>query len=129
MANGTTWIDRFLPQGHPAALSGGALLANLLCNIIAGAAFRYSALAGDARGFLFWQVVGNLAGFLTVIALTVLLRFVPLSVAYPVTTGLAVIGVQVVAAAALFREPIVARTWLGTALIVLGIVLVSYRAS
>lgn len=129
MASRATWIDRFLPQVHPGILSGGALLANFLCNIVAGAAFRYSALASDVRGFLFWQIVGNLAGFLTVIALTVLLRFVPLSIAYPVTTGLAVIGVQVVAAAALFREPIVARTWLGTALIVFGIVLVGYRAT
>lgn len=127
MAGSTTWIDRFLPHGHPVALSGGALLANFLCNIVAGAAFRFAARAGDAREFLFWQVVGNLTGFLTVIALTVLLRFVPLSVAYPVTTGLAVIGVHVVAAATLFHERITAPAWLGTTLIVVGIVLVSYR--
>ena len=127
MANGTTWIDRFLPQGHPAALSGGALLANFLCNIIAGAAFRYSALAGDARGFLFWQIVGNLAGFLTVIALTVLLRFVPLSVAYPITTGLSVIAVQVIAARLLLHEPLPLRVWFGTILIVLGILFVGGR--
>ena len=129
MAYETTWIDRFLPQGHPAALSSGALLADFLGNFVAGAAFRQLALAGDARDFLFRQVVANLAGFLTVVSLTVLLRFVPLSIAYPVTTGLAVNGVQVVAAFALFREPIVARTWLGTALIVLGLALASHRAS
>lgn len=53
MTSRATWIDRFLPEVHPAILSGSALLANFLCNIVAGAAFRYSALTSIARGFLF----------------------------------------------------------------------------
>ncbi len=46
-------------------------------------------------------------------------------VAYPATAGLAVIGVQVVAAGWLFGEPISPAQWLGTTLIVIGIVLVN----
>lgn len=100
---------------------------NLLFNIIANASFKLSASSSTTRGFLLWQVAGNLAGFVTVLTLTGLLRFVPLRVAYPVTTGLAVIGVQVVAVRLFFHEPISLTQWLGTLLVVLGIVLIGGR--
>lgn len=107
----------------PTALIGG----NLLFNIIANASFKLSAASPAWRGFLAWQLVGNLAGFITVLTLTGLLRFVPLHVAYPVTAGLAVIGVQVVAAGLFFHEPISPTQWLGTLLVVAGIALISGR--
>lgn len=59
--------------------------------------------------------------------MTWLLRFVPLHVAYPVTAGLAVIGVQVLAARVLFAEPISSPQWLGTLLVVVGIGLIGWR--
>ena len=101
--------------------------ANLLFNITANASFKLSAASPTLRGFLLWQVAGNLAGFITVLTLTGLLRSVPLRVAYPVTTGLAVIGVQVVAVRLLFHEPVSAGQWLGTLFVVLGIVLIGGR--
>jgi multidrug transporter EmrE-like cation transporter len=107
----------------PAILIGG----NLLFNVIANASFKLSAASPSWRGFLAWQLVGNLAGFVTVLALTALLRFVPLHVAYPVTAGLAVIGVQVAAAGLLFRETISFAQWLGALLIAVGIALISGR--
>jgi multidrug transporter EmrE-like cation transporter len=107
----------------PASLIGG----NLLFNIIANASFKLSAGSPTWRGFLVWQVVGNLAGFITVLTLTGLLRFVPLRVAYPVTAGLAVIGVQVAAARLLFHEPISPTQWMGTLLVLVGILLVGGR--
>lgn len=100
------------------------LLSNLLFNILANASFKVSAFSPTWRGFLTWQVVGNLAGFITVLTLTGLLRTVPLHTAFTVTTGLAVIGVQIGAAAWLFHEPISRADWVGTGLIVLGILLV-----
>ena len=100
---------------------------NLLFNIIANASFKLSAASPTTRGFLLWQLAGNLAGFITVLALTGLLRFLPLRVAYPVTTGLAVIGVQVVAVRLFFHEPVSVTQWLGTLFVVLGIVLIGGR--
>jgi undecaprenyl phosphate-alpha-L-ara4N flippase subunit ArnE len=72
-------------------------------------------------------VMGNVSGFLGVLALTGILRTVPLHVAYPISAGLGVIGVQVVAARWVFHEPITTVQWLGTALVVAGIVLIGGR--
>ena len=107
----------------PTALIGG----NLLFNIVANTSFKLSAASPAWRGFLAWQLIGNVAGFITVLTLTGLLRYVPLHVAYPITAGLAMIGVQVVAAGLIFREPISSAQWLGTFMVVAGIALISGR--
>ncbi len=114
------------------ALQGAGLTtalfgANLLFNIIAHVGFKQSAIASGWRSFLLWQVLGNLSGFLAVLSLTGVLRVVPLHVAYPVSAGLAVIGVQVVAARWVFHEPISTQQWLGSALVVAGIALIGGR--
>ncbi len=109
------------------ALEVALLTVNLLGNIIANASFNISASSSTWRGFLTWQVVGNLAGLITVLTLTGLLRFLPLHIVFPLTTGLAVIGVQVAAARWLFGEAITNVQWLGTLLIVAGIVLIGRR--
>ncbi len=102
-----------------------ALIAvNLVFNILANASFRISALSPTWRGLLAWQVVGNLAGLATVVTLTWLLRYMPLSVAFPLTTGLTVLGVQLVAASWIFHEPISERQWLGTLALVIGLWLI-----
>jgi len=103
------------------------LVLNLFFNIVGNAGFKLSALSTTTRGFLAWQVVGNVAGFITVLTLTGLLRYLPLGVAYPVTTGLAVLGVEVVAAAAFFHETITPSQWLGVLCVVLGILLINGR--
>jgi multidrug transporter EmrE-like cation transporter len=100
---------------------------SVIFNIVASSGFKLSAASTNWRGFLGWQVVGNLAGLVTVLALTGLLRLTSLHVAYPVTTGLSVVGVQVVAAALVFREAISPAQWLGTLLVVAGIVLITSR--
>jgi multidrug transporter EmrE-like cation transporter len=114
-----------LPKAGEATVFVLALIVvNLAFNVLSNASFRVSALSGTWRGILTWQVVGNLAGLVTVITLTLLLRYLPLSVAFPLTTGLTVLGVQLVAASWIFHEPITERQWLGTLAIVLGIWLV-----
>lgn len=102
----------------------GLLSLNLLFNILANASFKISALSPSWRGILTWQVIGNLAGFITVLTLTGLLRHMPLSVAFPVTTGLSIIGVQMIAAHFYFHESISTAQWLGTLLITVGVFLV-----
>lgn len=103
------------------------LILNFIFNILANAGFKLSALSKDWRTFLFWQIVGNLSGFITVLTLTALLRYLPLSVAFPITTGLAVLGVQVLAAGWYFHEPIRSSQWAGSLLIILGIWLIERR--
>lgn len=105
------------------ALIGG----NLFFSVVANAGFKVSADSRTWRGFLLWQVVGNMAGLITVLTLTGLLRHLSLHVAFPLTTGLSVIGVQVVAAWWLFHETITPAQWVGTLLIVIGISLVGGR--
>jgi multidrug transporter EmrE-like cation transporter len=103
------------------------LVINLIFNVISNASFKLSAESLTLRGFLNWQVVGNLAGFITVLTLTGLLRYIPLHIAFPVTTGLAVIGVQMVAGRWFFGEAISPGRWLGTILVMVGIVLLTWR--
>jgi multidrug transporter EmrE-like cation transporter len=109
------------------ALSAMLIAVNLLFNIIANASFKVSVGSPTWRGILTWQVIGNLAGFVTVVTLTGLLRFLPLHVAFTVTTGLSVVGVQVVAAWLLFHEPIPPARWVGTLLVVAGIAVMGSR--
>lgn len=123
-------MPRFRLQSLPMDQTGRVVAligANLLFNIIANTSFKISAHSPDWRRFLLWQVIGNLSGFITVLALTGLLRYIPLSVAFPVTTGLAVIGVQVLAAVWLLGENVSPTQWLGTVLVVLGILLIGGR--
>ncbi|MGB5931826.1 MAG: hypothetical protein WBH57_02000 [Anaerolineae bacterium] len=121
------WLEALLPSRSNNTIILALITANLLFNIVANASFKVSALSGTWRGLLSWQVVGNLAGFITVLTLTGLLRYLPLHMAYPVTTGLAVLGVQIVGAKLLFHEPMTPGQWLGTVLLVLGIVLIGKR--
>ena len=103
-------------------------LANFLFNVISNASFKYSAQSPNWNGIIAWQVVGNLAGFITVITLTLLLRNTPLNIAFPVAASLSVIGVQVFAAWLLFHEPISPIKWIRTLLIVLGIILIGTQS-
>ncbi|MCD6521038.1 MAG: hypothetical protein J7M05_14060 [Anaerolineae bacterium] len=112
-----------LVKGQPGIIFS-LLMGNIICSVVANASFKLAAQSATWRLFLFWQLVGNLAGLVTVLTLTGLLRFLPLHVAFPVTTGLAVIGVQVGAVHWFFHEGIGLQQWVGTLLIVGGILLV-----
>ena len=101
------------------------LLANLGANTGAHLCLKRSAAGAEVKTFLFWQLFGNLGGFLGVLAYTALLRNMSLHVAYPLTEGLTAIGVQVVGGLIVFREKIHAMAWAGTGLILAGIALFS----
>ena len=97
---------------------------NVAFSIAANAAFRISARSATWNDVLVWQVLGNLAGLVTVVSLTGLLRYMPLNVAFPVTTGISILGVQLVAAKWMFQEPINSLQWMGAVLIGIGVFLV-----
>lgn len=113
-----------LPAVNQSLLVGCLLLLNLAFNVLANASFKFSTLAASWKGFLAWQIAGNLAGFITVLTLTGLLKYLPLSLAYPLTMGLAILGVQIVAARWIFHETILPTQWLGVLLIVAGLWLI-----
>jgi multidrug transporter EmrE-like cation transporter len=94
-------------------------------NTAAHVCLKLSAAGRGAKRFLFWQVLGNLGGFLGVLAFTALLRSMALHVAYPLTQGLTAIGVQLVGGRLVLKERIPPLAWAGTGLIVAGIVLIS----
>ena len=77
------------------------------------------------QGFVWWQVVGNLAGFLSVIAFTFVLRLISLHLAFAVTAAFGVALVQVLGAHFLFHETSTSWQWFGVALITSGIFIVS----
>jgi multidrug transporter EmrE-like cation transporter len=108
------------------------LAGDAFANTAAHVSFKLSALSsrrvsgrGGVRGFIAWQIAGNGAGFLGVLAYTALLRGMSLHVAYPLTEGLSALGVQLAGVMLIFREKISPRAWAGTCLILCGIVFFS----
>ena len=95
------------------------------CVVTSNVGFKLSAESHNWRGFLAWQVVGNFAGFLGVISFTLLLKFIPLYLAYGIFMGLGFLAVQVVAARLIFKEPIRSVQWIGVTLILVGIFLIA----
>ena len=112
-----------LAQGN-LPMIGGLLFLNLVFNILGNASFKLSALAANWKGLVGWQVIGNLAGFVTVLTLTGLLRYLPLHVAQPMVQGLAILGVQILAARLFFHEAISPTQWIGMLVIIAGMVLI-----
>jgi multidrug transporter EmrE-like cation transporter len=96
----------------------------MVFNVLGNASFKLSALSANWKGLVGWQVVCNLAGFVTVLTLTGLLKYLPLHVAQPMAQGLAILGVQIVAAKLFFHEAISPTQWIGMLLIIGGIVLI-----
>ena len=105
---------------------GGLTLANLAFTVVSNSGLKLSAASQGWRGFLWWQIVGNLSGFLGVLAFTFLLRFISLHLAYTLTAGLGFLCVQIIAARFIFQEPISMVQWLGTLLTAAGIIIISW---
>jgi multidrug transporter EmrE-like cation transporter len=101
------------------------LAADMAANTGAHICLKLSAAGRGVKLFLFWQVIGNLSGFVGVLAYTLLLRKMSLHAAYPLTEGLTAIGVQFVGSMVVMKERITAMAWVGTGLILCGIVLFS----
>ncbi len=88
-------------------------------------------LSAGAAGF--WPFVlplaaGNLLGLVGILTYTLLLRALPLHVAFPLTRGAAVLGVQVAASLVVFREVLRPTEIVGAALVAAGIALAGMGA-
>lgn len=97
---------------------------NIAMVVVSNVSFKLSALSANWRGFLAWQIAGNLAGFASVLSLTFLLKQLPLSTAYALSAGLGFVLVEVVGARLIFHEAISTAQWLGVLLVTVGIVLI-----
>jgi multidrug transporter EmrE-like cation transporter len=104
----------------------------LLCYVVfvttANIFLKLSAEAGSAWLFIVMQVAGNLAGFVGILSYTGLLRTLPLHIAFPLSRGTAVLGVQVIASLAVFHEVFRLTEAAGMALVAVGVILVGASA-
>jgi multidrug transporter EmrE-like cation transporter len=101
------------------------LLVNLAAVVGSYACFKFSSVSTAWRDFFWWQVAGNLAGFASVLTLTVMLRFMPQQIAYAINIGLGFALVQIIVAQFMFREAMPPIGWLGAGLVVVGIWMIS----
>ncbi len=101
------------------------MLVNLLSFVISNVSFKWSAMSLDTGSFLRWQILGNITGFINVLSLTGLLKYIPMHYATAMAVGLGFVLVQVIGAHFIFHEAISRFGWTGTGLIMVGIVFVS----
>jgi multidrug transporter EmrE-like cation transporter len=125
MSHPKIWISTLIQTRSP--LIFGLFALNVVLSVIANSSFKVSADSSNWRGLLLWQIIGNLTGFLSVLALTGLYRYIPLHVAHPISMGLAVVGVQVIGAKLIFQETITITQGMGTFLVVLGIIFIGMK--
>lgn len=78
--------------------------------------------------FALLLAAGNLLGLVGILTYTLLLRALPLHVAFPLTRGAAVLGVQLAASLIVFHEVLRPTEIAGAALVAAGIVLAGMGA-
>jgi multidrug transporter EmrE-like cation transporter len=104
----------------------------LLCYLVVvtfgNVLLKLSASATGAGPFLALQAGGNVAGFVGILAYTGLLRTLPLHIAFPLSRGLVVLGIQLVASLLVFHEAFRPTEAIGAALATAGIILVGLAA-
>ncbi|MEM4723970.1 MAG: hypothetical protein QXP01_03065, partial [Candidatus Hadarchaeum sp.] len=93
------------------------IVINLLCILFSQVSFKWSAMSSDWKGILRWQIIGNVLGFISVLSLTGLLKFIPLHHATAISMGLSFVLVQVVGARLIFHEAVSRLSWTGAGLI------------
>jgi multidrug transporter EmrE-like cation transporter len=89
---------------------------------------KLSAGAGAFWPFALLLAAGNLLGLVGVLTYTLLLRTLPLHVAFPLTRGATVLGVQLAASVIVFHEVLRPTEIAGAALVAAGIVLAGLGA-
>ncbi|MGQ9584830.1 MAG: hypothetical protein ACUVXG_05465 [Anaerolineae bacterium] len=108
-----------------ALIVGALVLMNLTCVVASNVSFKFSALSPAWQGFLRWQVVGNLTGFLGVLSLTGMLRYMPLHVGYGISAGLSFVLVELMGSRWLLHEEITWLQWIGVSLAAVGVSLIA----
>jgi multidrug transporter EmrE-like cation transporter len=101
------------------------IVLNLGFVVVSNVSFKFSASSVGWQGLLKWQLVGNIAGFLSVITLTGMLRYMPLSLGYALSAGVGFVLVELVGARAILHEEIGLLQWIGIWITALGVFLIA----
>ena len=104
------------------------LVVNLVFATAANILIKLSSDAATAALFIVFQIAGNVAGLLGVLAYTGVLKRLPLHIGYPLTQGIAAIGVLGFGSVLVFKESFGTREAIGCALVVAGVALVGIGA-
>jgi multidrug transporter EmrE-like cation transporter len=88
--------------------------------------FKYASGAQNFKITILWFLAAGVAGTISMVLYTILLRFVPLSIGYAVLFGLGFVLVQVVAAKLILKEQISVIQWFGGAVMVAGILMIAF---
>jgi drug/metabolite transporter (DMT)-like permease len=104
----------------------GLVVLNQVFNAGATVAFAWSGLAGGIRPFILWQIGGGLFGLGAQLTFAGLVRVGSLRVANAIGIGLAFAVAQLAGAILVFGEPFGRAAWLGTLLVVAGVLLITF---
>jgi len=88
-------------------------------------AFKMSVSRAGVKNLLYYQFVGNFAGFLAVICYTIMLKFLPLYLAFAIATGLGQLFLYTLVSRVVLKEVFGIYQVIGIVLILAGILLVS----
>ncbi len=121
-------IRLYSPPGKAWMRNAALLLCYFVFVTSANVFLKLSAGAETVWYFVLMQIAGNLAGFVGILAYTDLLQRLPLHVAFPLSRGVVVLGVQLAASLLFFHEVFKPTEAAGAALVAAGIILVGASA-
>ena len=98
---------------------------NQFFNVGATLSFAASGHAEQLRTFVAWQIIGGVFGLGVNLTFAGLVRYWSLSFANVTGIALAFVSAQVFAAYMILHEPFAWPQWLGTSLVVVGVVLIA----
>lgn len=115
--------------GMQVLILAAILLANQICNVGATALFAASGHAERLRTFVFFQILGGVFGLGFQLSFAGLVRYWSLPAANAFGIGLSFVSAQAFAAYLIFHESFRWQQWAGTALVFVGILLITLRGN
>jgi len=88
--------------------------------------FKYASGAQNLKSTVLWFLGAGVAGTVSMVLYTWLLRHLPLHVGYAALFGLGFVVVQVVAAKLILKEAVSPLQWIGGAVMVAGIFMIAF---
>ncbi|GEM_PF-5857215 len=104
----------------------GLAVAALLTLTASQIGFKYASGADGLKNTILWLVGAGVAGTVSMLLYTLLLKHIPLHVGYAILYGLGFVLIQVVAAKFILKEPVSLMQWIGGAVMVAGIAMVAF---